>query len=395
MAERNLNFDAVIDRRNTRSLKFDFASKRGRPDGLIPMWVADMDFPISSYIQDAISESVAHGIYGYTETKEEYFEIVQAWMKRRYHWDVESMDWLIKTPGIVFALAMAVKAFTSPGDAVLIQQPVYYPFSEVIQDNHRELATNTLVDDGSGRYQIDFDDFEQQIVQKKIRLFLMCNPHNPGGSVWTKEELLRMGDICRRHHVVVVSDEIHADFVWKGTHHVFAALSRELQDISVICTSPTKTFNIAGLQISNNFIANPELRKRFKKEVDAAGYSQANAMGILACEAAYQYGEEWLSAVRSYIYENIQFTKKFLDAKIPQVRMFMPEATYLIWLDFRSLGLDDRELDELIVRKAGLWLDGGSIFGKAGEGFQRLNVACPRSVLRCALEHLQRAVQEV
>ena len=395
MTERNLDFDQLIERKGTSSLKFDFAAQRGQPDDLLPMWVADMDFRTSSYVQDALIHSAEHGIYGYTETGEEYFAILKGWMKNQYNWELESPDWLIKTPGIVFALAMAVKAFTRPGDAVLIQQPRYYSFANVILSNDRKVVSNTLIDSGTNRYSIDFEDFEQKIVENDIHLFLLCNPHNPGGTVWTEEELRRMGDICLRNHVVVVSDEIHADFVWTGRHHVFAALSPQLKENCVICTSPGKSFNIASLQISNIFIPNSDLRKAFQKEVDGSGYSQANGTGIFACEAAYQYGEEWLSAVRKYIYDNILYTKKFLETELPEVRMMLPEATYLVWLDFRSLGLKKAEMKELIVDKAKLWLDHGEMFGAAGSGYQRINVACPRSVLRKALEQLRDAVKNI
>lgn len=391
MSEKNLDFDTVIDRRNTNSLKYDFAVRRGRPEGILPLWVADMDFKISSYIQEALSQSVEHGIFGYSEAKEEYFEAVSGWMKRHHNWDVKE-EWLIKTPGIVFALAMAVKAYTKEGDSVLICQPVYYPFSEVIQDNKRRIIDSTLVADESGRYAIDFEDFEQKIITEKVKLFFLCSPHNPVGRVWSREELERVGDICKKHGVIVVSDEIHADFSFSGKHLVFANVKEEYQDFTITCTSPTKTFNIAGLQVSNIFIANEKLRKEFKKQVDAAGYSQLNGMGLTACVAAYNQGEEWYEAVKAYIRENIAFTKQYLKEHLPELSMREPEGTYLVWIDFRKLSLSNTELEHLIVNKAGLWLDSGAIFGKAGKGFQRINVACPRSTLLEALKRLESAV---
>ena len=390
MSERNLDFDTVVDRRNTQSLKYDFAIRRGLPEDVLPLWVADMDFKTSSYVQDAIIESAEHGIYGYTETKEEYYEIVKTWMKEQYDWELESIRWIVKTPGIVFALGAAVQAYTEPGDSVMLQLPVYYPFSEVIEDNGRRLVSNTLIADDHGRYQIDFDDFEKKIVEEKVKLFFLCNPHNPGGAVWTKEELIRMGDICLAHNVIIVSDEIHADFVWKGKHQVFVNLKKEYEDITVTCTSPTKTFNLAGLQISNIIIPDGKLRRAFKKKVAAFGYSQPNAVGIFACEAAYQHGQEWLAAVKKYIWENIEYTKDFVEQNLPGVKMFVPEGTYLVWLDFRGTGLDDAEINRRIIHEAKLWLDAGNIFGDAGIGYQRINVACPRSVLSDALSRLQR-----
>ncbi len=394
MAEKNLDFDTVYERKNTNSLKYDFAKRRGMPEGLLSMWVADMDFKTSSYIQEAIVTQAEHGIYGYSETKEEYFEIVKSWMARRYNWKVD-IRWLVKTPGIVFALAMAVKAYTEPGEAVMIQQPVYYPFSEVILDNGRRLIDNTLKQDETGKYQIDFEDLEAKIIQEKVKLFFLCNPHNPVGRAWTKEELERLGNICQRYGVIVVSDEIHADFTYDGRHLVFETIKPEFADFTITCTSPTKTFNIAALQISNIFIANRSLRHKFKKQVAAAGYSQVNGVGIVACEAAYQYGEEWLDGVLDYLRGNIQFVKDYIREKIPQIKMIEPEATYLVWLDFRGLKISNTELEQLIINKAGLWLDSGAIFGPAGEGFQRINVACPRKTLEEALQRIEIAVKQL
>ena len=366
MAEKNLDFDRVIDRKNTYCLKYDFAKQRKMPEDVLPLWVADMDFKVSSYIQEAIWNQTEHGIFGYSEVKEEYFEVLKQWMKNHYDWEVERR-WLIKTPGIVFALAMAVKAFTKEGDGVLIQQPVYYPFSEVIEDNGRKIVSNTLQQDESGRYGIDFEDFEEKIVKEKIKLFFLCNPHNPVGRVWTKEEMERLGDICYKHHMIVVSDEIHADFVFKGKHHVFASLKEEYKEISIVATSPSKTFNMAGLQVSNIFIANPELKSKFRKQVDAAGYSQLNIMGLVAAKAAYEHGEEWYQAMHQYVSENIGYTRKFIEERIPDIKLVETEGTYL------------------------LWLDSGRIFGDAGKGFQRINVACARKTLTEALEKLEKA----
>ena len=368
MAEKNLDFDTIVERKNTYSLKYDFAKKRNMPEDLLPLWVADMDFKVSSYIQEALWKQTEHGIFGYSDVQEEYFEVLRKWMSRRHDWQVES-EWLIKTSGIVFALAMAVKAFTKEGEAVLLQQPVYYPFSEVITDNGRKVVSNTLVQEESGKYRIDFEDFEETLVKERIKLFFLCNPHNPVGRVWSREELIRLGDICYKHHVIVVSDEIHADFVFKGRHNVFVNLKEEYKEIAITATSPSKTFNIAGLQVSNIFIPNPKLKSKFEKQVDASGYSQLNVMGLVAAKAAYEYGEEWYEAVHKYISENIAYTKQFVEEKIANVKLVETEGTYLMWLDFRGLGLSECELEELIVKKAKLWLDSGRIFGTAGKGF--------------------------
>ncbi len=391
MSERNLDFDKITDRKNTRSLKYDFAKRRGMPEDVLPLWVADMDFETSSYIQDAIIERVNHGIFGYSEVQTPYFEIVKDWMIRHHDFNVQE-KWLIKTPGVVFALAMAVKAYTNPGDGVLLQLPVYYPFSEVIEDNGRKVVSNNLYLGEDNRYHIDFDDFEKKIIEEKIKLFFLCSPHNPIARVWTKEELIRLGDICVKHQVIVVSDEIHNDFVFRGKHIVFASLKKEYEDISIICTSPSKTFNLASMLISNIFIPNHKLKNKFRKEVDAAGISQLSVLGLVACEAAYSKGEEWYQAMLSYVADNVEFIKKYVEQNLHGVHMINHEGTYLVWLDFRETGYSVDELEKLIINKAKLWLDSGKIFGECGRGFQRINAACPRSILLEALERLQKAI---
>ena len=387
MSERHLDFDTVIDRKGTRSLKYDFAVRRGKPENVLPLWVADMDFQTSSYITEALEDMVKHGVFGYSESEEHYFEAVQNWMERHYNWHVKE-SWMTKTPGIVFALAMAVKAYTQENDAVLIQPPVYYPFKEVVEDNHRRLVNNTLVLGGDGTYTIDYEDFEKKIIEENVKLFILCNPHNPVGRVWTREELERLGEICLKHGVFVVSDEIHADFVFERKHTVFSEVKEAYRDISMICTSPSKTFNIAGLQISNIFISNPEKATAFRRQVAAAGYSQVGLPGLVACEAAYRHGDEWLEGVLAYIKANAEFTRAYLQEHLPRVKMTKLEGTYLVWLDFRNYGLTDKELDEKILNQAGLGLDSGAVFGKCGEGFQRINIACPRKTLHQALDRL-------
>ena len=394
MAERNLDFDSVIERRNTRSLKYDFAADRGMPEDILPMWVADMDFKTSSYIEDALAERVREGVFGYSEVKTPYFETVRDWMVRRHGWQPQEA-WLVKTPGVVTALAMAVKAYTEPGDAVLIQLPVYYPFAEVIEDNGRRVVSNTLYRGEDNRYHMDFADFEQKIVQNEVKLFLLCNPHNPVGRVWTAEELTQLGDLCMKHGVIVVSDEIHEDFVFQGKHQVFAGLKKEYEDRCIVCTSPSKTFNLATMVLSNIFIPNRDLRKRFRKQLDAAGISQLGVMGLIACETAYSKGEEWYLAMHAYVRDNIAYVKNYVEQNLPGVRMTEHEGTYLVWLDFSGTGLSETELEDLIVNRAKLWLDGGTMFGECGKGFQRINVACPRSILKEAMKRLEGALEEI
>lgn len=385
------DFDRVIDRRGTNCLKYDFAKERGRSDELIPLWVADMDFETAPCVKKRLQEAVEHGIFGYSEGKEEYFKAVHDWYARRFQWEVRP-EWLVKTPGVVFALAACVRAFTREGDAVLLQQPVYYPFGEVILDNGRRLVNSPLVFK-DGRYEMDFEDLEKKIVSEKVKLFLLCSPHNPVGRVWEEWELKKAGEICLRHGVLVVSDEIHSDFTLPGKkHHVFAALDPAFSEIAVTCTAPSKTFNLAGLQISNIFIENELLRVRFLRAVAQAGYSQAGLFGLLACQAAYEEGEEWLEELKAYLYENLVFVKSFLQEYLPEVKLIEPEGTYLLWLDFKALSLNADELEDLVVNRAKLWVDSGRMFGADGEGFQRINIACPRSVLRRAMEQLREAV---
>ena len=384
MSERNLDFDKVYNRKNTKSLKYDFAKIRNKPEDVLPLWVADMDFKVSSYVEDALVELAKHGIFGYSEVETPYFEAIKGWMKKRHNWEPNER-WLIKTPGIVFALAMAVKAYTDKGDGVLIMPPVYYPFFEVIEDNERMVISNELVMGEDNRYHIDFLDFEKKIVSENVKLFLLCNP--------PKEELLRIGDICLKHNVIVVSDEIHQDFVFGDAKHtVFADIKEEFLGITVTCTSPTKTFNLAGTQISNIFIADDKLRQAFKKQVDAAGYSQCNVMGLVAGEAAYLYGEEWFEAVKEYIWDNIKFIQEYIDKNLKGVTMTNQEGTYLVWLDFKGTGIPADEIDRRILYEAKLWLDSGAIFGKSGEGYQRINAACPRSILEEALDRIRRVI---
>lgn len=385
------DFDKVIDRRGTNSLKYDFAKERGKREDVLPLWVADMDFPTAPAILDRLEKAVKHGIFGYSEGKNEYFQAVSAWYKNYFSWETKR-EWLVKTPGVVFAIAAAIRAFTEKGDAVLLQQPVYYPFSEAILCNGRILV-NSPLKLADGRYEIDFEDFERKIEENHVKLFLLCSPHNPVGRVWEKQELLKIGEICLRHNVIVVSDEIHSDFTYSGhVHQVFANLSPELAEITVTCTAPSKTFNLAGLQASNIFISNPKLRAAFRKAIDAAGYSQLNLMGLVACQAAYEEGREWLEELKRYLQGNLEFVRGYMKEKLPQLTLIEPDGTYLIWLDFRGLGLTEAQREDLIVNDAKLWLDSGAMFGSDGEGFERINIACPRQTLARAFSQLEAAI---
>ena len=387
------NFDEVIDRKGTNCLKYDFAGDRGYPEGVLPFWVADMDFRTAPPVIEELTRRVQHGIFGYTDPGADYRAAVWNWMKTQHGWTPAEGSLTI-TPGVVFALGMAVQSFTAPGDAVLIQQPVYYPFSSIILGNDRQLVNSPLVLK-DGHYEIDFVDFEQKITSKNVKLFLLCNPHNPAGRVYTRDELQKMATICLQHDVTIIADEIHNDFIRKGHEHtVLASLGDDIAQHVVTCTAPSKTFNLAGLQISNIFIENESMRQKFRATIDHAGYSQPNALGMFAAQAAYEKGLPWLEALRDYLEQNYQKTKAFLEKELPKVQLIEPEGTYLLWLDFRAYGLSAKELDDIIVHEANLWLDSGHIFGKDGEGFERLNIACPWATLQQGLKQLAKAFQD-
>ena len=388
------DFDRVIDRRGTGCVKFDFPEAFGKPADALPLWVADMDFQAPPGVLRALAERVNHGIFGYSDAKPEDDRAVTGWFERRFGWPCRA-EWLVRTPGVVFALAAAVRALTRPGDAVLVQPPVYYPFYQVVRANGRKLVENPLLL-RDGRYEMDLGGFETAIVENNVKLFILCSPHNPVGRVWTPEELRQAGDICRRHGVLVASDEIHCDFTWPGHPHTpFPLAVPDMADRAIVCTAPSKTFNLAGLQCSNIFIPDPALRRRVQDELKAQGASGINCAGLIACRAAYETGEDWLEQLLVYLRGNLNFLRDALRERLPALRLIEPEGTYLAWVDCAGLDLAPEALEDLIVRRARLWLDAGPIFGTGGEGFQRIVLACPRATLREAIERLSRAVDEV
>ena len=391
------DFTKNIDRHNTDSIKYDAAKMMGKPDGLIPLWVADMDFMTPNEVIKAMVERAEHGIFGYTDAiSDRYFNAVRGWMDRHHGYFPQS-EWLVMCPSVVNAICTAIRALTSEGDGVIIQQPVYHPFAESIVSNHRKCVVNSLVYE-SGQYHIDFDDFESKIISENVTLFILCNPHNPIGRVWTREELTRLGDLCAKHHVKVVSDEIHEDFVfedWGHKHVVFSELKPEFADMTITCTAPSKSFNLAGLQQSNIFIPNSEMRGLFKREVTRMGLGVPNVMGFTACIAAYEKGDEWLKALKIQLMDNILYVRTFLETHIPKVKLVETQATYLLWLDFNELGLTQPELDAFIADEAKLWLNTGTMFGELGKGFQRMNVACPKATLEKAMLQLKHAIERI
>ena len=382
------NFDKIIDRHNTNSLKFDFAIQRKRPYDAIPLWVADMDFQTLDEVKDALAQKAQHGIFGYSEPTDRYFKALNSWFRKYHNWDIDTSK-VVLACGVVFAIAATIRALTKENDAVLICQPVYYPFEETIKVNNRKLVVSELVN-VNGHYEVDYNDFEQKIVENDVKIFILCNPHNPVGRVWTREELESLGNICLKHNVFVISDEIHSDFVCEGHEHtVFATISKEFEQNSIVCTAPTKTFNLAGLHISNIYIPNDSIRRKYKLEMDRIGYSQSNIMGIIACQAAYENGDEWLKELKAYLKSNFVFLKEYINNNIPKLTVIEPEGTYLIWIDCRKLNLTDEKLKELINFKAKVWVDDGYVFGKGGSGYIRLNIACPKETLKRALDNIK------
>ena len=388
-----VDFDTVPNRRGTNCFKYDFAREMGMPEDVLPLWVADMDFPTAPAVLERLHALAEHGIFGYTGVKDAYFSAVHNWYAQRFGWETQR-SWLVTTPGVVFAIAIAIRAFTQKGDAILIQQPVYYPFANKVTENDRQLVVNPLVLK-NGRYEMDFADMERKIEDYHVKMVLLCSPHNPVGRVWTKEELLRVGEICQKHGVLVVSDEIHADFTYAGhTHRVFASVKSEFADFTITCTAPSKTFNLAGLQNSNIFIPNRQLRHAYKKELSACGCGGTNCMGMAACQAAYEAGADWLEQLKQYLAGNLAYIRQFLREKLPEIALIEPEGTYLVWLDLRKLGLTEQQQRQLIVQDAKLWLDTGTLFGQGGEGFERINIACPRTTIEQAMQRLEHAVHK-
>lgn len=383
------DFNKVTDRHGTNAIKYDLAVARGKPADVLPLWVADMDFPTAPAILEALHKKVNHGIFGYSVPGEDFYETVKNWQKTEHDFDI-ARHWVVTTPGVVFAIACAIKAFTREEEAVIIQTPVYYPFKNMILANNRKLVTSSLFEK-DGKWQIDFDDFEKKIVENDVKLFILCSPHNPVGRVWSREELTRLSEICLKHNVIVFADEIHNDFVFEPNKHiVFSTISKEAAWNSVISTSASKTFNLAGLQFSVNFIQNPALKKKFHDERDKTGYDEPSLMGFVATQAAYEHGKEWLTALKKHLVENLDFVRNFVKENLPKVRLIEPEGTYLLWLDFSAYGYSDSELDNLIVNKAKVWLDRGTMFGCEGEGYQRINIATPRPILEDALKRIEK-----
>lgn len=368
------DFDEIIDRRGTNCVKWDGAEN---PD-VLPMWVADMDFRTAPPIIEALSRRVDHGVFGYTHVPQSYYESITGWFARRHGWNIDN-DWIIYTSGVVPALSAIIKALTAPGDKVLIQTPVYNCFFSSIRNNGCEIVESPLVY-ADNTYSIDFEDLERKVSDPKVKAMILCNPHNPAGRVWSRDELIRIGEICIRHDVVVIADEIHCELVMPGYEYTpFASISEEFSRHSVSCVSPSKAFNIAGLQIANIVCADAGRRAKIDRAININEVCDVNPFGVIALQAAYNEGAEWLDQLLEYIYGNYEYMRRFCEEYLPDSPITKLEGTYLVWMDCRKFGMTSAELEKALIQDAKLWLNAGTMYGKDGEGFMRWNIACPRT----------------
>ena len=386
------NFDEIIKRENTASVKYDLKKEIFNTENIIPMWVADMDFKTPDFIVDAIKERANHPIFGYSFRPKSYSESIVNWLKRRHQWEIET-DWISFSPGIVPAINMAVLAYTKPGDQIIVQPPVYFPFFSAIKNNDRIQVENPLKL-VNNRYEMDFVDLENKLADAKM--LILSNPHNPGGSVWRKDELQRLGELCLKHKVLVLADEIHSDLVFKKFKYIpLASISEKIANNTVTFIAPSKTFNMAGLATSSVIASNNDLKEKYDKMLDTIHVGMGNVFGTVASEAAYNNGDEWLDQLMEYLSSNLDYLDTYLKNNIPQIKMIRPEGTYLVWLDCSGLELKGKDLKDFMIEDAGIGLNDGRMFGTGGDGFMRINVACPKQILETALEQIQEAIQKL
>lgn len=379
------NFDEIVPRRNTNSYKWDSAAG----DEVLPMWVADMDFRTAPSVIDAFVRRAQQGIFGYTKVPAAYYNAVTGWFERRHDFTIRN-EWILFTTGVVPALSAVIKSLTVPGDKVIVQMPVYNCFFSSIRNDQCEMITNELVY-RDNTYSIDFDDLEKKASDPAAKVLLLCNPHNPVGRVWTREELTRIGEICLRNRVVVVSDEIHCDLVYSGHKHLpFASVREEFLQNSVTCTAPSKTFNLAGIQVANIIAADENIRRKIDKALNVNEVCEINAFAVEAVMAAYNEGEEWVDELKKYLFDNYICLKEFMEKELPCVRVLSLEATYLVWMDFSVMKQSSATIAENLLKEANLWVNEGTMYGQAGEGFIRLNIACPRSLLKEGLNRIKK-----
>lgn len=387
------NFNQIIDRKNTNSVKYDLTQQIFGAKDIIPMWVADMDFATPPFIVDALQKRLDQHVFGYTIRPESFNQSIINWMDKMHGWKIEK-EWIKFTPGIVPAVNMSVIAHTNPGDKILIQTPAYHPFFPAVTDHERVLLFNELQQNRHGNYEIDFSEFENKL--KEAKLFILCNPHNPVGRVWTLNELKKMGDLCIKHEVIILSDEIHSDLIMPGYKHIpIASISEEIAQITVTHLSPSKTFNIAGLATSFVVSKSENLLNSLQKQIDILHLGMGNIFGAVALEAAYTNGASWVDDLNIYLAANMAYIDNFLKENLPQIKLIKTEATYLLWLDFRDLGMKEADLKKFLIEKAKLGFNHGSMFGSGGEGFMRMNVGCPKSTVVKAMNQLKDAIKQI
>ncbi len=386
------DFNEIIPRENTSCYQYDLRKKFFGTEDVLPMWVADMDFKVPPVICDEIKKRLDHGIFGYTYRSAGFYNAIIKWLKLKHGWEIKK-EWIEFSPGVVPALNMAVLSYTGPGDKVIVQQPVYFPFFTAVT-NHNRILVNNPLKLRNGRYYMDLEDLKSKI-DDKVRMMFLCSPHNPTGNVWTREELSELADICVKKNILVISDEIHSDLFFKEHKHIpFSSLNEKTANISVTLVAPSKTFNLAGLSTSVVISSNDKLLKQFSRTLDHLHVGNGNIIGNIAMEAAYNYGYEWLEQAMAYIQNNVNHLDSYLSAHIPPVKVIKPEATYLVWLDCRDLEMDKSQLKKFFIEKAKLGLSDGPIFGDEGAGFQRMNVACPMEKLDIALKRLDKAIHK-
>ncbi|WP_226669496.1 MalY/PatB family protein [Metabacillus litoralis] len=387
-------FDQVISRKNTNSVKWDYSKNIFGVDDVLPMWVADMDFPAPEDVIDALHSRVDHGIFGYTMPGTSMEKAIQKWLKRRHNWDIDGKI-VTYSPGIVTALSLAIEAFTSEEDHVVVQSPVYYPFFEITKKHKRKVLYNELLLNNDFRYEIDFLDLEEKLSNPKTKLFILCNPHNPSGRIWSKDELTKIGNLCVKHNVLILSDDIHSDLLlFNNSYTPLASVNEQIENITITCIAPSKTFNLAGLQASAVLISNDSLKRKYNETQQKFGLITINTLGQEAMEAAYSHGENWLNELLIYLEENVLLIEKYIHKHLPDIKVMRPESTYLIWLDARALNKSDDEIKDLLLKKGKLALEPGSKFGDNGAGFLRMNIACSKKTLQDGLERLKIALKK-
>lgn len=383
----NTNFDQVVDRKGTNSVKWDLNDRIYGSNEILPMWVADMDFKAPEVVIEALKTQLDHGVFGYTSIPDSTKDAIISWVTNRHNWKLHN-EWISYSSGVVTAMSSVVQALTQPGDKIVVQTPIYPPFFQLIERNKRELITseNKLV---NSSYEMDFDDLEQKLT-KDVKVFMLCNPHNPGGKVWSSQDLKKLGELCLKNNILILSDDIHSDIlIGEKPYTPIASLSDELAQQTITFIAPTKTFNIAGLQASVIITPNKSLKVKIDNFQSAQGFFTLNTMGIVGMEAAYGKGEPWFENLLSYLKENLQRLESFLKEQLPMIKLIKPDASYLAWLDLRELGLSDEQIKKLLVEKGKLGLEPGPKYGKGGEGFVRINLGCPKETLEEGLRRLK------